>query len=609
MTVGEGIPSWEASQAQVCDRIRSTHATLKILLKTKNERDFLGKWIEHHAAIVGLEGLIIFDNDSSDSSVLATLDSIRDQAVVTRFSGFHNDFHRIALFGALYQAVQSSCDYFIVLDTDEFLVWIDQGGEPVAASKIVDCLRALPRQELILGAWTVNRPGLENRFHLFGEGKPYPAGLASGKSIVSSAVDLSGTICHNWQLKGPTTKNVQYGNVLVLHMKALIPEQRINANMAKLRQYRFLSAEDGVDKVLQTNLKDMAPSNIRRYIQEIKRLTAIGKHDEKALPLGRGEIELDDSGRLKFHSADDKASLLAYLQNPETALREAFADRAVAQALLQEKKKAWKAARKKQDVPEATSAQTEITIQPLLPNPETVTPKVLPGRASAQRLLQEKKKAWRAKRKQRALEADSDQAKITVRPLPHMPRAAIECLRENLSASRCFLEFGSGGSTRMAVRMKVPHVYTVESDPAFARAVEHQIGKDAGETNFRMVSVDVGDTANNWGKPRNNDRCQNWPKYPTHVWSVLKKAGQTPDLILIDGRFRVACFLACLIQAEAGTVILFDDYAGREKQYKGVEKHLEPGELVGRMAVFKIPPIVDRGAVAFDLARYVVDPR
>ena len=41
-----------------------------------------------------------------------------------------------------------------------------------------------------------------------------------------------------------------------------------------------------------------------------------------------------------------------------------------------------------------------------------------------------------------------------------------------------------------------------------------------------------------------------------------------PDLILIDGRFRVCCFLSSLKYGNVGTKILFDDYLFKYKSQK-----------------------------------------
>ena len=60
------------------------------------------------------------------------------------------------------------------------------------------------------------------------------------------------------------------------------------------------------------------------------------------------------------------------------------------------------------------------------------------------------------------------------------------------------------------------------------------------------------------------------------------------DVILIDGRFRVACFLYCLLKSKEGSFIFFDDYINRS-YYHVVEDIIPAFDLCGRQAVFQVP--------------------
>src|SRR5215218_3663166 len=155
-----------------------------------------------------------------------------------------------------------------------------------------------------------------------------------------------------------------------------------------------------------------------------------------------------------------------------------------------------------------------------------------------------------------------------------MPQEAVEFLADSLSRSNCFLEYGSGGSTRMAARAGIPHVFSVESDPIFARAVRRHVRVDVRalrkEISVSVIVAQTGET-NQLGYPANMNGVKLWPEYPLSVWESMKKADVSPDLILIDGRFRVACLLTSIFRAAPGTPVLFDDYVGRETRYGKVE--------------------------------------
>ena len=66
-------------------------------------------------------------------------------------------------------------------------------------------------------------------------------------------------------------------------------------------------------------------------------------------------------------------------------------------------------------------------------------------------------------------------------------------------------------------------------------------------------------------------------------------APHSPDIILIDGRFRSACFIACAFSIRKVTTILFDDFV--ERRYKEITAAIsEPSALIGRMAIFELEP-------------------
>lgn len=198
-------------------------------------------------------------------------------------------------------------------------------------------------------------------------------------------------------------------------------------------------------------------------------------------------------------------------------------------------------------------------------------------------------------------------SEIVVRSVPHMPEGAVARLRIEMKKSKCYLEYGAGGSTRMAAIENIPYIFSVESDAVFAKAVRRAVSWNKSSSKIVMKAVDVGVTSE-WGRPKDKSSCQKWPDYPLSVWSWIEKADQSPDLILIDGRFRTACFLASLLRAKNGTMIFFDDYVGRENRYRQVEQFLKPTEFVGRIAVFKVPNTIDARKIAFELARQCMDP-
>jgi len=171
---------------------------------------------------------------------------------------------------------------------------------------------------------------------------------------------------------------------------------------------------------------------------------------------------------------------------------------------------------------------------------------------------------------------------------PWMPAEEVELLTKSLELASCFLEYGAGGSTILAGSIGVKHIYSVESDRAFLKNVESRLRSVSPNCDFREVYVNIGDTGR-LGKPTGFERVQNWPKYSSFVWSVLMGSDNPlPDLVLVDGRFRVSSFLCSYYFSSPGTVILFDDYFERQR-YHVVEDILVPIARAGRMAKFVVP--------------------
>ena len=186
---------------------------------------------------------------------------------------------------------------------------------------------------------------------------------------------------------------------------------------------------------------------------------------------------------------------------------------------------------------------------------------------------------------------------------PCMPDAVIGFFSEQLRQATCYLEFGAGGSTVLAARQGVDSIVSIESDKRYLDSVEQQLLEIDYSGQFVPLHVDIGPTGA-WGKPKTNAHFQAFYGYSQAGFQYAAQQQLSPDLILIDGRFRVACFYAALLAAP-GALCLFDDYAGRS-EYKVIEQYVKPQAMVDRMAVFTLPIIDDIPQLAFEYARYSV---
>ena len=170
---------------------------------------------------------------------------------------------------------------------------------------------------------------------------------------------------------------------------------------------------------------------------------------------------------------------------------------------------------------------------------------------------------------------------------PTMPAEGAARLEELLRGSRCYLEYGAGGSTVKACDVGVPVVISVESDRDWLDALGRKIARRPSASELIPLHIDLG-PVKDWGFPVADTHWKNYSNYPLRAWEECIKRGLKPDLVLIDGRFRVACFMATLLFAQPGCRILFDDYGDRP-DCTIVERFVQPSAMVGRVAEFVVP--------------------
>jgi hypothetical protein len=180
---------------------------------------------------------------------------------------------------------------------------------------------------------------------------------------------------------------------------------------------------------------------------------------------------------------------------------------------------------------------------------------------------------------------------ITVGDHPYMDEAGLAAFEAALEACSAYLEFGSGGSSIWAARSGKPFV-TVESDGQFLKLVAEKANRVAPDHRGTFLHADIG-LVERWGYPVDTDKTAEhlalWRRYPERPWGVVAET-VTPDLILIDGRFRVACALATIDRLDGGDwVMLVDDYVDRP-HYRPIEAFGTLAATHGRMAEFRPRP-------------------
>lgn len=168
--------------------------------------------------------------------------------------------------------------------------------------------------------------------------------------------------------------------------------------------------------------------------------------------------------------------------------------------------------------------------------------------------------------------------------------------------ARCtsYGEIGLGQSTVYASQQNhLEQIVSIDSSAEWIELVTPLVSK----SRVTLKHIDFG-PVKQWGKPESYARIDEVDRY---ALAVLEDG--TPELILIDGRFRVFVFLSLVKHAPVGTQILFDDYSCRP-HYLIVEEILRPIESCGKQSLF----VIDEEAkthpnlqIMIDRFRYVMD--
>ena len=151
--------------------------------------------------------------------------------------------------------------------------------------------------------------------------------------------------------------------------------------------------------------------------------------------------------------------------------------------------------------------------------------------------------------------------------------------KQYLINCNCYFEYGVGDSTRWVLENTNSKIISVDTDKNWINRIDVSNNRSRIKLNW----VNLGDLEN-WGRPKSYQYRDQFICYISNVWNFNEKA----DVILIDGRFRVACFLYSLINGKIDSLIIFDDYNNRP-YYHVIEEIVPIYNVCGRQAFFKVP--------------------
>lgn len=141
---------------------------------------------------------------------------------------------------------------------------------------------------------------------------------------------------------------------------------------------------------------------------------------------------------------------------------------------------------------------------------------------------------------------------------PHLAPNDKQLFYKYLDKATNYFEFGSGGSTyQAALRTNIVSIHSIESDFAWYTRMVSLLGDNP---HVKLIYNEIDAKANTWGHPGPASTKEQKMRYSEQI-RMLDTSGL--DLILIDGRFRVACCLKSFDVISDDCLIAFDDFLNR----------------------------------------------
>ncbi len=175
--------------------------------------------------------------------------------------------------------------------------------------------------------------------------------------------------------------------------------------------------------------------------------------------------------------------------------------------------------------------------------------------------------------------------------------------KKSLEGIKIYGEYGCGLSSKWVLKNTNCMVISVDSSKEWVEKIKTENKKYLSK--LTINHIDLG-KVRRWGFPLSYVNSNNFQDYTDYIW----KQSESPTLVLVDGRFRVCCFLTSLKFAEAGTKIIFDDYVN-SPHYHFIEKYVSRINECGRQCLFIVPAKNEIDMVSLnkdiDAFRFVMD--
>ena len=173
--------------------------------------------------------------------------------------------------------------------------------------------------------------------------------------------------------------------------------------------------------------------------------------------------------------------------------------------------------------------------------------------------------------------------------------------RRYLSGASIVFEWGCGKTTEIAARYcasdknSVKEVHSVDSHNFWIEELKSK------KVKAKFYYVDIN-AKKKLGHPKDKSKIKNWPAYSGKILEL----STPPDLVLVDGRFRVACALKLVSVLPKHGFLLVHDW--NRKAYHVITAFYDIVEVCGRFCVLKKKGAIDQERLKAMIKRYELVP-
>lgn len=155
-----------------------------------------------------------------------------------------------------------------------------------------------------------------------------------------------------------------------------------------------------------------------------------------------------------------------------------------------------------------------------------------------------------------------------------MTTKEINLLKSYVSNASSYFEYGCGGSTVLV--NSYPNIKRIVSVDSCLEWIEKTKQQTYNAPKVNFYYIDINGNCMGWGAPIDNSKKSDWIKYP----NIILKQEEDFNLILVDGRFRIACCAAAAIKMSKNSFLLLHDC----ERYKNIP--LKKIDQVGSLAAY-----------------------